>query len=98
MNIKWVSSEWLGDHLNNEISIIDSQPHFMDYIEDHIPESIYLSEKLFRSYHINRPCVHVPPEGIEKILRRSGIKKDIPTIIYTGKGSHGDKGSGLIPT
>ena len=98
-SIKWISTIWLEDHLEDEnLIIIDSQPHFMDYIENHIPGSIYMSEKLFRSYDNNRPCVHNPEKSMELILRRYGINNDIPIVIYTGKGSHGDMGNGLVQT
>ena len=40
-SIKWITTEWLETHLNSEnLIIVDSQPHFMDYIESHIPRSI----------------------------------------------------------
>ena len=98
-SLRWISTDRLADHLNDKnLTIIDAQPHFMDYIESHIPNAIYMSEKLFRSYNINKPCVHVPPKAIGPILRRYGIRHDMPIVVYTGKGSHGDSGNGLSQT
>ena len=46
--VRLVSTEWLAGRLNDKkLVILDVQPNIHDYILEHIPGAIYLSEGLF---------------------------------------------------
>jgi len=97
--VKWVSTEWLEEHLYDEdLMILDVQPGFPDYIKAHIPGAVYMNEGLLRVPLNGRPCVHVPSEAIEPVLQRVGLKADVPVVVYTGKGGFNNSGDGLEQT
>ncbi len=84
--VKWVSTDWLLDHLKDkDLSIIDCQPNVHEYIQDHIPGAVYLSEGIFRA-HGHLPTSWVPPSGVRDTLRTAGIQKDTPKVVYTSRG------------
>ena len=98
-NVRWISTEWLENHLNDSnLRILDIQPNVHDYITEHIPGAVYLNEGLFRAYFRDRPAVHVPPESVQSIFRRAGLRSNDPIVVYTGKGAFKGWGDGLEQT
>ncbi len=92
--VKWVSTEWLEDNLDSELHIFDAQPDVHDYIKEHIPGAYYLNEWFLREMHGNDPARYIPEEAVQIIFQRLGIRKDMPILIYTGKGAYSKKGDG----
>lgn len=93
--VKWISTDWLADHLKDDITILDVQPNVHDYIMGHIPGAIYLNEGLLRSAGNGLPAVYVPPESIQTILSRVGLEPDRPVVVYTGAGRYSKCTAGL---
>jgi thiosulfate/3-mercaptopyruvate sulfurtransferase len=84
--VKWVSTAWLEDHLNDrDLQILDIQPNVHDYIQAHIPGAIYVNENLFR-IHQKVPNSWMQPERVETILRGIGVRKDVPVVVNTSYG------------
>lgn len=93
--MKWISTDWLADHLKDDITILDVQPNVHDYIMGHIPGAIYLNEGLLRSAGKGLPAVYVPPESIQTILSRVGLEPDRPVVVYSGAGRYSKCAAGL---
>jgi len=97
--IKWVSTDWLFEKSKDEhIMILDTQPNIHDYIQEHIPNAIYMNEGLLRVPQKGRPGVYVPSETVQSIFRRLGLKHDVPVVVYTGVGPIKGWGDGLEQT
>lgn len=97
--VKWVSTDWLEEHLEDKgLMILDVQPNIHDYIHEHIHGAVYMSEGLLRVPFKGLPGKYVPPEAIEPILRRLGLKSNIPVVVYTGTGAFKGWGDGLEQT
>lgn len=92
--VKWVSTEWLEDNLDSELMIFDAQPDVHDYIKEHIHGAYYLNEWFLREMQGNDPARYIPKEAIQIIFRKLGIRKDMPTLVYTGKGVFSKRGDG----
>lgn len=97
--VKWVSTDWLQEHLEGkDLMILDAQPNVHDYIQEHIPGAVYLNEGVLREPLKGRPAMYVPPEAIQPIFRRVGLKNDLPVVVYTGTGPFKGWGNGLEQT
>jgi thiosulfate/3-mercaptopyruvate sulfurtransferase len=97
--VKWVSTEWLETHLVDEnLMILDVQPNVHDYIQEHIPGAVYMNEGLLRVPLKGLPAQYVPPEAIQAVVRRVGLKADVPVVVYTGTGPFKGWGGGLEQT
>jgi thiosulfate/3-mercaptopyruvate sulfurtransferase len=97
--VKWVSTEWLGEHLEDEkLMILDVQPNVHDYIQRHIPGAVYMNEGLLRVPLKGLPAQYVPPEALQAVVRRVGLKPDVPVVVYTGVGPFSGGGNGLEQT
>ncbi|MFP4170518.1 MAG: sulfurtransferase [Methanomassiliicoccales archaeon] len=59
---------------------------------------MYLNENFIRSYLVKKPGVFNPPETVEPYLRRAGIQRGRPAVVYTGKGPFKGWGDGLEQT
>jgi thiosulfate/3-mercaptopyruvate sulfurtransferase len=94
--VKLVSTEWLGDHLNDDgLMLLDCQPNVHDYIKEHIRGAVYMNEGLFRVPLKGLPAVYAPTEAIEAVFRRVGLRPDVPVVVYTGVGPFKGWGDGL---
>ncbi|MGA9099251.1 MAG: sulfurtransferase [Methanotrichaceae archaeon] len=93
--VKWISTEWLSQHLNDNIIILDVQPNVHDYIMGHIAGAIYLNEGLLRSAWDRLPAMYVPPESIQPVLSRAGLEPDKPVVVYSGAGRYSKCTAGL---
>jgi thiosulfate/3-mercaptopyruvate sulfurtransferase len=97
--VKWVSTEWLQEHLVNEdIMTLDVQPNVHDYIQEHIHGSVYMNEGLLRVPLKGKPATYVPSESIEPVFRRVGLRLDVAVVVYTGTGPFKGWGDGLEQT
>ncbi len=97
--VKWVSTEWLEEHLGEkDLMILDVQPDVHDYIQEHIPGAAYMNEGLLRVPLKGVPAQYVPEEVAQALLRRMGLKADVPVVVYTGVGPFKGWGNGLEQT
>lgn len=97
--VRWISTGWLAEHLDSrEFMIVDSQPDIHDYIEEHIPGAVYLDEGALRTSIDGIPGRYVPPAAMQSIIRCLGIERDIPVVVYTGRGAFSGRGDGLAQT
>lgn len=78
--------------------VIDTQPNVHDYIHTHIPGSIYFNQWLLRIPEENLPAAYPPAATVELLFRRVGLQKDVPTVVYSGKGHFKGWGDGLGQT
>jgi thiosulfate/3-mercaptopyruvate sulfurtransferase len=93
--VKWVSTTWLEEHLEDpNIMTVDCQPDTYDYVKEHVPGSVYLSERVLRATVRGIPARYLPPEIIQSIVRLIGLKAGIPAVIYTGTGGFRVQGDG----
>jgi thiosulfate/3-mercaptopyruvate sulfurtransferase len=94
--VKWISAEWLGEHLEDEdLMILNVQPNIHDYIMGHIPGAVYMNEGLFRATWKDQPAIFVPPEAIQPVLRQTGLRSDVPVVVYTGAGPYSKCTAGI---
>lgn len=94
--VKWISTEWLSQHLNSDdLIILDVQPNVHDYIMGHIPGAIYLNEGLLRSAWDRLPAMFVLPESIQPVFSRASIDPNRPVAIYSGAGRYSRCTAGL---
>ncbi len=97
--VRWVSTEWLEEHLKDKaLMILDCQPNIHDYIQEHVPGAVYMNEGLVRVPLEGKPGVYVPLEVMEPLLRRVGLKRNVPVVVYTGTGPFKGWGDGLEQT
>lgn len=97
--VRWVSTDWLYDNINSPgMTILDVQPNVHDYIEEHIPGAVYLTEGLLRTSLGGVPARYVPVESIQPVLRHAGVKSTVPVVVYTGTGAAKGWGDGLEQT
>jgi thiosulfate/3-mercaptopyruvate sulfurtransferase len=96
--VRWVSTNWLEQHLDDGMIILDCQPNVHDYLIEHVPGAVYASEGLLRVSEYGRPGVFVPEEVIDAIFGRIGIEKEKPVVVYTGTGQAKKWGDGLEQT
>nr|MDO8134590.1 sulfurtransferase [Candidatus Njordarchaeum guaymaensis] len=93
--VKWVSTDWLNEHLEDqELMIVDAQPDTYDYVQQHIPGAVYLSERVLRASLNGLPAHYVSPENIQSIFRNIGVKADLLVVVYTGTGAFRVQGDG----
>ena len=96
--VKWVSTDWLEEHIDDELMIMDVQPNVHDYIQEHIPGAVYMNEGLLRVPLNGLPAQYVPPEVIQSLIRRVGLEANVPVVVYTGVGPFKGWGNGLEQT
>lgn len=97
--IKLVSTDWLLAHLSDKDQVIlDAQPDIHDYITEHIPDAIHINEGVLRVPWHGLPEQWMPPEAIQPVLRRLGLKADMPVVVYSGLGPFKAWGDGLGQT
>jgi len=94
-----VTTEWLQDHLNDpDLVIIDAQADVYDYLNEHIPGAVYLSDQALRAPEHGMPVRFISPQAVETLFSRVGISNDKPVVVYTGKGALNGTGDGLAQT
>lgn len=93
--LKWVSTNWLADHLSDDLTILDVQPDVHDYFMAHILGSVYLADKTLRAPLRGLPTQILTPEIIGSIFSRVGIANTKAVVVYTAKGGFTGRGGGL---
>lgn len=96
--VKWVSPEWLEQHMSDDMLIIDCQPNIHDYIQEHIPGAVYLNEEFLRTSLKGMPNVFSDKEVVEAVFRRVGVRISRPVLVCTGTGPYKKWGDGLEQT
>ncbi len=97
--VKLVTTDWLADHISDaDLRIIDVQPDVHDYIQEHIPGAVYLTEGVLRVSNRGFPTAYNSTGCIQESFRRAGIEADSPVVVYTGKGAFSGRGDGLGQT
>ncbi|WP_332449577.1 sulfurtransferase [Methanoculleus sp.] len=97
--VRLVNASWLADHLHDtDLTIIDVQPNVHDYIREHIPGAVYLTEGVLRVSNGGFPTPYSPIGCLQGSFRRAGIEADSPVVVYTGKGAVSGLGDGLGQT
>jgi thiosulfate/3-mercaptopyruvate sulfurtransferase len=96
--VKWVSTDWLRESLDDGPMILDAQPNVHDYIQEHIPGAVYMNEGLFRIPLQGLPAQYVPPDVVQSLFRRAGLLPNAPVVVYTGTGPFKGWGDGLEQT
>ncbi|MFZ1127015.1 sulfurtransferase [Methanoregula sp.] len=85
--VQWVSTDWLSGHLNDKnLMILDCQPNIHEYIQDHIPGSVYWHEGLFRIHEGSIPTRWIPPEAARILFGTLGLEPDKPIVVYSSSG------------
>jgi len=85
--VKWVSTEWLEQHLNDKnLMILDCQPNIHEYIQDHIPGAVYWHEGLFRIHEAAIPTRWIPAEAAQILFRTLGLDPAKPIVVYSSGG------------
>ncbi len=88
-NVKWISTQWLQDNLNDpNLNILDAQPDIDDYFAEHIPGAIYLNEATLRAPKYSLPAQYIPAEAAKLLFRRIGLDNDSPVVVYSGRGAY----------
>lgn len=94
--VRLVTPAWLADHISDtDLTIIDTQPNVHDYIQEHIPGAVYLTEGVLRVSNRGFPTSFAPDACIQESFRRAGLVAGSPAIVYTGKGAFSGWGDGL---
>ncbi|WP_214020814.1 sulfurtransferase [Methanoculleus sp.] len=97
--VKLVTPDWLADHLNDaNLRVIDVQPNIHDYIQEHIPGAVYLTEGVLRVSNRGFPGSYSPNACLQESFRRAGLMPDSPVVVYTAKGAFSGAGDGLEQT
>lgn len=97
--VKLVSTEWLQNHLKEaNLIIVDAQTDVYDYLGQHIPGAVHLSDQTLRAPDHGMPVRYLAPQAIELLFNRVGLSNDTPVVVYTDKGSITGTGDGLGQT
>jgi thiosulfate/3-mercaptopyruvate sulfurtransferase len=96
--VKWVSTEWLKEHLDDRMAILDVQPNIHDYIAEHVPGAVYLNEEFLRCAKRGLCGQFMCQKAVEPYFQRAGVRNDQPVLVYTGKGAVKGHGDGLEQT
>lgn len=97
--VKLVSTEWLQNHLRDaNLIIVDVQTDVYDYLGQHIPGAVHLSDQTLRAPDHGMPVRYLAPQAIELLPNRVGLSNDTPVVVYTGKGAISGTGDGLGQT
>ena len=97
--VKLVTTEWLQNHLKDpDLIIVDAQTDVYDYLGQHIPGAVHLSDQTLRAPDHGMPVRYLAPQAIELLFCRVGLRNGTPVVVYTGKGAITSTGDGLGQT
>jgi thiosulfate/3-mercaptopyruvate sulfurtransferase len=98
-HVKLVSTEWLANHLDDSnLIIVDAQTDVYDYLNEHIPGAVHLSDQTLRAPDQGMPVRYLSAPAIELLFCRVGLSNNTPVVVYTGKGAITGTGDGLGQT
>ena len=93
--VRWVTVEWLNEHLDDDITIIDCQPNVHDFIRGHIPGAVYLAEESLRLSQQGYPHVWLPSAMAQEILQTVGVSEGKQVVVYTQTNPNLPTGDGV---
>jgi len=93
--VKWVTTDWLNDHLDDDITILDAQPNVHDFIKGHIRGAVYLAEESLRLSQKGRPHVWLPSDLAQSVLEEVGVRANRPVVVYTRTNVNVPTGDGV---
>ena len=99
--IRWVSTGWLEENLDRVtegLTILDVQPNVHDYIQVHIPGSVYFCPSTLRVPLGGIPGKWTPAEAAQAMFCQIGLERNAPVVVYTGTGLSRGWGDGLEQT
>jgi thiosulfate/3-mercaptopyruvate sulfurtransferase len=97
--VQWVSPDWAAERCTRgELLILDTQPNVHDYFIQHIPGAVYFNEGLLRVPYQGLPAKYADTLAIELALRRVGVRRDLPVLVYSARGEFKGWGDGLEQT
>ena len=96
LDVRWVSTDWLQGELGRDhLTVLDAQPDLHDYLEEHIPGAVRVEEGALRAHQGRMPHAFAPPEAVQAVLRRLGVRRGATIVVYTGLGARSCRGDGL---
>ncbi|MCS7190540.1 MAG: sulfurtransferase, partial [Fimbriimonadales bacterium] len=79
-----VSTEWLARRLNDpNLRIIDARGALAAYLQEHIPNAIFLNTETLRVSRGGIPGQMLPPERLAEIFGAMGIGEDSEVVVYS---------------
>lgn len=81
--VRWVGAEWLAEHLEDGVRIIDCQPNVHDFIRGHVHGAVYLAEESLRISRDGMPHVWLPARMAEEVFRSIGLDDGQTALVYT---------------
>ncbi|MCS7300917.1 MAG: sulfurtransferase [Fimbriimonadales bacterium] len=79
-----VSTEWLAQRLNDaNLRIIDARGALPAYLQEHIPNAIFLSTETLRVSKGGIPGQLLPPERLAEIFGAMGISAASEVVVYS---------------
>ncbi len=92
------NTDWLLSRLGSDISILDCQPDIYDYLYEHIPNAVYLSDRLWRSWEGDMPSRYISPQVAGELLGKAGLNPEKEIAVYSSSGGFSHQGDGLEAT
>lgn len=79
-----VDTEWLARNLNNpNLRVIDARGMLLTYLQEHIPNAIFLSTETLRISRGGIPGQLLPPERLAEIFGAMGIGSEHAVVVYS---------------
>ncbi|MFN3690709.1 MAG: sulfurtransferase [Fimbriimonadales bacterium] len=79
-----VSTEWLASRLHDpSVRIIDARGALANYLQEHLPNAIFLSTETLRISRGGIPGQLLPPERLAEIFGAMGIAADNEVVVYS---------------
>ncbi len=79
-----VSTEWLASRLNDpNLRIIDARGALPAYLQEHLPNAIFLSTETLRFSRGGIPGQLLPPERLAEIFGAMGIGAENEVVVYS---------------
>lgn len=79
-----VSTDWLASRLNDpNLRIIDARGALPTYLQEHLPNAIFLSTETLRVSRGGIPGQLLPPERLAEIFGAMGIGSENEVVIYS---------------
>ncbi|MCS7223604.1 MAG: sulfurtransferase [Armatimonadetes bacterium] len=80
-----VTTDWLAHHLDHpNLRIIDARPTLRDYLDGHIPKSVYLNTETLRVSLGGVPAQLLPADRLAEIFGAIGVGNHHTVVIYSG--------------
>ena len=80
---KLVSTDWLAEHLNDDLRIVESNEDLLLYGMGHIPGAVHIDWRRDLNDQVRRD--YVDPAGFAEVCSRNGIGPDTTVVFYGDK-------------